>query len=120
MSRSPAVDLLTAIRDPGIKLFLEGGRLRFRPAAEVYADFRARMARLKSDLTRLVASHSAPAKLIETAEVAMTQPAECALCGATTWWRARHLGSPWICGVCVPPLLKPVEVEWRKEVGAWS
>ncbi len=38
----------------------------------------------------------------------------CNLCGRSTWWRQRGLASPWICGVCVPPLLKPGEVEWRE------
>ncbi len=47
-------------------------------------------------------------------------PHDCPLRGRTTWWRARRLGSPWICGVCIPPLLEPAEVEWSEEVGAWS
>lgn len=46
----------------------------------------------------------------------MTPPAERALCGATTWWRSRRPGSPWICGVCVPSLLHPDDVEWAEAV----
>ncbi len=43
-------------------------------------------------------------------------PAECDLCGSTTWWRAWRPGSPWICGVCLPPTVEPHEVEWREAI----
>lgn len=41
---------------------------------------------------------------------------DCPLCGRSTWWRHRRLGSPWICGVCVPPWYGPHEVEWAPQV----
>ena len=40
----------------------------------------------------------------------------CPLCGSTTLWRHRRPGSPWICGVCVPPRHEPYVVEWAPEV----
>jgi len=45
-------------------------------------------------------------------------PAECDLCGRTTWWRYRRPGSPWICGCCLPPTLEPGELEWREALPA--
>lgn len=42
--------------------------------------------------------------------------AECPLCGCMTWWRALRPGSPWMCGVCLPPKLEPHELMWREAV----
>jgi hypothetical protein len=41
-------------------------------------------------------------------------PTECELCGRAVWWRYRRRGSPWVCGVCLPPKHEPHEVEWSE------
>ncbi len=46
-------------------------------------------------------------------------PAECELCGRWAFWRALRPGSPWICAVCVPPLLEPDQFEWHEEATPW-
>ncbi len=111
MSRSPANELLAELRERGVELGVQDGRLRFRPAGAAAPDLRARMAALKAELIALINPPVPSMPDIDAGNGAIPVPDRCPQCGEPDIVHPRA-GSPGRCARCEPSNLPCMQINW--------
>lgn len=124
MSAEQAVALVAELERRGVRLALDGDRIRFRPKAAVTPELLERLAVAKPAVVALLrAEGTTTARNARTrGERTLDGPLwECRACGGLKFWALAHVRY-WVCEGCHEPCNPQSELIWTKvrPASAWG